>query len=91
MDLVPQLNKCQINLALDDSESDEEKCEETVIDTKTELHTDSKISIDNSNDVVIGPVTQIHGPITIYQNVPELESSSQNHVEKKGKFYSAFK
>lgn len=44
----------------------------------------STICIDNSNDVVIGPVTQIHGPITIHQALPQISNHvTQNNTEEK--------
>ncbi|KAF5295469.1 hypothetical protein FQR65_LT10457 [Abscondita terminalis] len=36
------------------------------------------VHIDNSSDVVIGPLTQFHGPVTIYQNI-----KSENTNERK--------
>lgn len=42
------------------------------------------INIENSSDVIIGPVTQFHGPVTIYQNVTQgtagaVENGSANN------------
>ncbi|EFA01279.2 Peptidoglycan-recognition protein SC2-like Protein [Tribolium castaneum] len=37
--------------------------------------TPTAINVENSKDVIIGPVTQFHGPVTIYQNVTQSSAS----------------
>lgn len=61
------------------SSSSEDECDEKAVQKPPK----SKICIDNSNDVVIGPVTQIHGPITIHQTVPQINNHVQNVAEEK--------
>lgn len=34
----------------------------------------SAINVEGSSDVIVGPVTQFHGPVTIYQNGRSLQT-----------------
>lgn len=41
-----------------------------LFDRSSVIPAGTAINVENSNDVVIGTLTQFHGPVTIYQNSP---------------------
>ncbi|KAB0795844.1 hypothetical protein PPYR_09905 [Photinus pyralis] len=53
----------------DEDDDDSEECGYQLDVRSNGLTPGSTVQIENSSDVVIGPVTQFHGPVTIYQNV----------------------
>lgn len=47
----------------------------------------SQFNIDRSNDVIVGQVTQIYGPVTIY---PNTNNSNTNGIENESQKYLAY-
>lgn len=45
----------------------------------------TSINVENSSDVFIGPVTQIHGPVTIYQGLPGSGNETRGPLDEGAK------
>lgn len=54
----------------DDEDDDKDKALQEIIQHNNVVSPQSStVNIESSSDVVIGPLTQFHGPVTIYQNI----------------------
>lgn len=49
-----------------------------LVDNMTHVPSMPTINMNNSSDVVIGPLTQYHGPVTIYQYLGSDDGSGTN-------------
>lgn len=71
-------NILEIDLNLENIENEHGDCSNLEIDHANALG-NSNINVEGSKDVVIGNITQFHGPVTIYQN---QNTYNDNQLEK---------
>lgn len=67
------IDRVSLESSTRNSESDDEcvtsEVSESVFKNVGSFNGNTEINVKNSSDVIIGPVTQYHGPVKIYQNV----------------------
>ncbi|KAK5642880.1 hypothetical protein RI129_009047 [Pyrocoelia pectoralis] len=66
-------------------DDEEEEWSDQLAVRNTGLSPSSTVHIEHSTDVVIGPVTQFHGPVTIYQNVKTEDKQISEGAPEKSK------
>lgn len=69
----------------EEDDDDSEEWENQLAVRSDGLTPGSTVQIEHSSDVVIGPVTQFHGPVTIYQNVRAEAQQLPEIAQKKSK------
>lgn len=84
--LPPVQNSTNIGTISDLVLKNELICENHLNDDTNVIPNNSQINIENSSDVIIGRVTQYHGPITIYQHLNGNQQIDANEDEKDVKF-----
>lgn len=65
----------------DDEGNRVNEVEELSCDSNEQAIIPSAINVESSSDVIVGPVTQFHGPVTIYQQVNGRTQSLTNRDE----------
>lgn len=65
----------------DDEGNSVEGVEDLSCDSNEQAIIPSAINVESSSDVIVGPVTQFHGPVTIYQQVNGRTQSLTNRDE----------